>query len=169
MMPRSVDSPNRVVDPEQQRLCRWLYGWWFLGLFGGCVFALALGIRLRPEAARSFSWFCMGRVAAEVLCAAAVEQGLSRMLIPAVAFFRAAVFGYTAQGIRAGFGSAGWLLWPQIMLPQLLVFPLLLLLWLQPPGSKRSRAVCLFGVAAAVAIGYVDFRLVMPFAAFLIE
>lgn len=169
MMPCAVGLPHRVVDPEQQRLCRWLYGFWFLGLFGGCVFALALGIRLRPEVARDSPWLCMGRVAAEVLCAAAVEQGFSRTLIPAAAFFRAAVFGYTAQGIRAGFGSAGWLLWPQMMLPQLLVFPLLLLLWLQPPGSKRSRAVCFLSVAAAAAIGYVDFRLVMPFAASLIE
>lgn len=168
MTPCAVGLSHRVTDPEQRRLCRRLYGFWFLGLFGGCVSALALGVRLRPEVVCGSPWLCMGRVAGEVICAAAAA-GLSKGLVPFAAFIRAAVFGYTAQGIRACFGSAGWLLWPQILLPQLLVFPFLLLLWLQPPGSKRGRAVCFLGIGAAATIGYVDFRLVMPFAAFLIE
>lgn len=154
-----------LVDLEQRRLRRFLCVFWLLGLLCGCGTALALDVHLTPAwIAASSPWPWVVRLLVEVFCAAMVLWGLSPWLVCTAAFYRAAIFGYTAQGVQACYGSAGWLLWPLVLGPRLLIFPFLFFL-----AHRPRLGVCLLCTAAAVAIGFADFRLVMPFVAFLIE
>lgn len=160
-----MTAAPQFVDLEQLRFQRRLWVSWLLGVLCGCGAALALGVCIRPDwtGVRS-PWPCIGRLWAEAFCVAIALWGLPRGMLPAAAFCHAAAFGYTAQGVSASFGSAGWLLWPLMLSPQLLFFPFLFLLARRP--GLGTYSLC---AAAAAAIGFADFRLVMPFTAFLIE
>ena len=160
----------RVTDPEQAGRRRVLCVCWTAGLLAGWAVSRVLGIQLYPVVLLPRSpWPEISRMAAEVVCAAAVGQLGAGKLVPAAGFVRAAVFGFTVQGVCARFGSAGWLVWPLVSLPQLLIFPLLFFLWLPARGFRGSRWAYPAYAVAASAVGYGNFRLVMPFLAFLIE
>ena len=141
---------------------------WCCGLLAGLTAALVFQVQLRPGVPGAKIWFRVGRLLAWVLCFAVLQWAFPAG-IPAAAFCGGAAFSYTAQGIQAGFGSTGWLLWPMFLFPELLLYPFLFFAWLHPSGGRMSRNAYLLAAAAAVVIGLADLCLVMPFVAFLIE
>ena len=160
-----MTAAPQFIDLEQHRFRHRLWAFWLLGLLCGCGAALVLGVCIRPEWANVCSpWPCIERLWMEAFCVATALWGLPRRVLPVAAFLHAAAFGYTAQGVCTCFGSAGWLVWPLMLSPRLLFFPLLFCLAYRP-----GLGACLLCAASAAVIGFADFRLVMPFTAFLIE
>lgn len=140
---------------------------WFCALLAGSVAARVLRIQMRPAFSTDSTWFRIGRLLGQVLFFAVVQWAFPAG-IPVAAFCGGGILAYTAQGIRTGFGNAGWLFWPMFLFSELLISPFLFFAWLQPHG-RRCRNAYLLAAAAAVVIGLADLRLVIPFGAFLIE
>ena len=158
-------SPQRTDLSRRARLAV-LKAAWVCGLLAGCIAARALGTCFRPGFSDA-GLRCSGRLLGQVLCSAALQWAFPGS-IPAAAFFGGAALAYGARGVSAGFGSAGWLLWPVFLFSELALCPFLFFAWLQPAG-RRGRDAYLLAAAAAIVIGLADHRLVMPFGAFLIE
>lgn len=159
-------SPQKT-DPSRRVRLAVLKNAWVCGLLTGAAAAWALGVRFHPGLSNAGLWCCTGRLLGQVVCSAALQWAFPGS-IPAAAFFGGAALSYGARGVSAGFGGAGWLLWPLFFFSELALCPFLFFAWLQPAG-RRGRNAYLLAAAAAVLIGLTDHRLVMPFGAFLIE
>lgn len=91
------------------------------------------------------------------------------LLLP-IAFGKAVAFGCCVGGISVAFGSAGWLARWLLMFSDCCMLPVLCWFWLRClSGGKmpaKDLAVC---VTAAVVIGSLDYGIVSPFLAKLID
>jgi len=163
-----MSGAPRRTDLSGRRRLALLMTAWCCGLLTGLAAAWAFRVQVKPGFQSVKVWLCLGRPLAWVLCSAVLQWAFPRGF-PVAAFFGGAVLSYTAQGIRAGFGSAGWLLWVVFLFPELLLYPFLFFAWLQPSGGGMGRNAYLLAAAAAAVIGLADLCLVMPFVAFLIE
>ena len=159
---------SRYLDFRQRRLEGRMAVCWVLGLLlgaaGRCLWPYSFGTGLyagsRFSVPLPFVW---------VLVSPVLAWGFPEWGLAFLAALTAACFSWTALGLRLLFGSAGWLLWPLLLFPELLLFPFLLFLWLRLLSGRRFVALIFLYFAAAAAICLADLCLVMPFAAFLIE
>lgn len=162
-----MNDSLRRTDLSRRAYPAFLKTAWFCGLLAGTAAARVLQVRFHPALSCAGLWACTGRLLGQVLCSAVLQWAFPGS-IPAAAFFGGAALAYGAQGVSAGSGSAGWLLWPVFLFSELALCPFLFFAWLQPAG-RRSRNAYLPAAGAAIVIGLTDHRLVMPFGAFLIE
>ena len=109
---------------------------WVLGLLlgaaGRCLWPCSFGTGLyagsRFSVPLPFVW---------VLVSPVLAWGFPEWGLAFLAALTAACFSWTALGLRLLFGSAGWLLWPMLLFPELLLFPFLLFLWLRLLSGRR--------------------------------
>ena len=91
--------------------------------------------------------------------------------IPAICFVKAFLLAYCSMVICAAFGQAGWLCWLLLMFSDILLCPVFYSFWLQVPSSGPKKqailSVCVFCFSALV--GWIDYCMVLPFSATLIE
>lgn len=146
---------------------------WFAGLVCGFLVFLGTGdsvfrlMRSAPLGSVSFVGLLICSLLPFLISAFAVF--LSRSVLLAFSFGKAFLFSFTAAGIARAYGDAGWLVCRMAMFSSFTLLPLLYFLWLRLlSGRMRWTGVFLL-LALAMLIVSVDYRIISPFWASLIE
>lgn len=135
----------------------------FLGA-GSSLSSLMRGI---AEGAVSFTGLLCSALLPFLISAFAVF--LSRSALLTICFGKAFLFAFAFMGISQAFGSAGWLACRLAMFSDVLLLPLLYFFWLRILSGRISR----LGIAAVLSLAFlvvsIDYRMVSPLWASLIE
>lgn len=171
-------TPNNSVTGSGVRKYRRivLAFFWIFGLFGGFFYFLSAApstasvmsgyFRIPVSIVRLLVWNLLPCV----FSAAAVLLSAPWLLI-LICFGKAFLFAYVSLCFACTFGSAGWLIWLLVMLPDLLTLPLLYFYWLRHfscAGSAGSfSGVILF--CGSIFLCSLDYRVISPFLASLFD
>ena len=171
----------RYLHPDQPPWLRkggrlLLAFFWFFGLFCGILFFMAAGDSFFPLM-RSVSSSTVSIV--DLLCMTALPFLLSIFLISLsgpvvilpICFCKAFLFSFVSLGILQTFGSAGWLLRCFLLFADCTVIPFLYWFWLRHLVDNRPfySAEAILTLSFVFLIGSVDYRIISPFVACLIE
>ena len=164
------------VSPKASRNHWILAFFWIVGLLTGILAvylsgpSLSLLMRRTLDCSVSIARLLSAAFLPFILSALAVFL-LARSLIFPIAFAKGFCVGYVSLGIVYTFGLSGLLFCYLLCFTDLLVLPLLWLFWLQCLNESK---ISVFGVFLTISvlvflIGSIDYRLISPFLADLIN
>ncbi len=143
---------------------------WFLGLFFGAIAVSSADaiFSLTMHSALYGSLSIFGLLAAlllPLLLTAFAVYVSKPILILFFAFFKAFLFAFTAAGLSACFTTAAWLVRCLLMFSDILILPVLWLVWLRSFEYKPVASLRCSAIAAMMTcmIGCFDFAVVAPF------
>lgn len=157
--------------------CIWLLALsWFLGLVLGGSFAVKSSLSLislmRTVTEHGVSIVgLLGVTALPFLFTAVAVYFDQPWLLPVIAFCKAFLWSYTGCLIVRSFDTAGWLVRFLVLFTDSASLPLLFYLWLTHLQRRMINYCFRFGVCLAciAAVAVVDYLMVSPFLALLIE
>ena len=149
----------------------WVLGL-FLGVLSGWFFGGLDDALIRDAAAFTVSqWSFPAWLILFPILSVLIYFGLRPELLAVVCFLKAFSMAFVSMDVCTAFGSAGWLLWFLMMFSDILFCPLLYCFWLQLPFCSPGEQIAAFlGIVIfSVLIGWIDYRMVLPFTATLIK
>ena len=149
---------------------------WIVGLLCGITVYISAEDSLFPVM-RSISFHAVSIVS--LLCvnlfpfllSAFAVSSSKTVLMLLICFSKAFLFSFVSLGISQTYGSAGWLIRSMLLFSDCLTTPMLYWFWLRHlPENRPYVGWETFGMSAlGILIGSVDYRIISPFLASLIE
>lgn len=158
---------HRFMTVSPRKWAAWFLALcWSVGLFCGILVFVSTGTVLIPPETLcrvSVGNLIMANLLPFLFSVFAVYIHQPILILP-IAFLKGSLFSFVSMGVMASFGSAGWLVRGLLMFSDLLLSGLLYFYWLRHISGLRRFSIARCGAlaAAAVLVGWVDYRWIAP-------